>query len=89
MDLLDSKEFWAAVIGAIVGGLIAALTQWFFSWSQRKQQERALATSLLLKLGKLTATLMATKQHVDDCFAEAGTSVATLSRGRYSPLSPI
>lgn len=72
MDIFDSKEFWAAIIGAIVGGFIAALTQWFFAWSQRKYQERALATSLLLKLGKLTATLIVTKQHVDACFAEAG-----------------
>lgn len=72
MNIPGSEGFWAAIIGAIIGGFIAALTQWFFAWSQRKQKERALATSLLLKLGKLTSTLMVTKQHVDDCFVEAG-----------------
>ncbi len=38
MDLFSSDEFWAAIVGALVGGLVAAITQWRFSKVQQEQQ---------------------------------------------------
>jgi hypothetical protein len=68
-EIVTSAEFWAAIIGAIVGGSIAAIVQWLFARSERRRQERAQATSLLFKLAKITANLIVLKQHVDECFA--------------------
>lgn len=38
LDVISSSEFWAAIVGAVVGGLIAALTQWRFMKVQQEQQ---------------------------------------------------
>lgn len=60
----------ATIVSVFVGGLIAAATQWLFLRSQRKQQEQALATSLLLKLGQLADNIEAIKRHLDECLAQ-------------------
>ncbi|MCF6198996.1 MAG: hypothetical protein L3J67_06280 [Hyphomicrobiaceae bacterium] len=51
------NEFWAAIIGAIVGGLISAGLQWLAYREQKKQREEerknkdtAIAHSLLFKM---------------------------------------
>jgi predicted acylesterase/phospholipase RssA len=58
--ILDSTEFWSAIVGAIVGGLIALGAQMLALRADRKRREedhkreqQALAASLLFKMMRI------------------------------------
>jgi hypothetical protein len=63
-----SGEFWAAIIGAIVGalaggGITAALQNWQFG-REKRDRDRGLAQSLLFKLMRIHSDLEGFRQHV-------------------------
>lgn len=69
------SEFWAAVIGAIVGSVTGGLIAWLLQLSQDSRQtserNQALARSLIFKLMRIHSDLRAFKRHVDECEANA------------------
>ncbi|MEQ1717918.1 MAG: hypothetical protein ABL907_18410 [Hyphomicrobium sp.] len=65
------NEFWAAVIGSIIGGAIAGIIQYFTLRHQtseqdkiRRQKHKALGRSLTFKLMRLTSDLHAINTHL-------------------------
>jgi hypothetical protein len=72
--MLQSTEFWSAIVGAIVGGAITFLSQWIAFREQRKQlaQEllranQSLATAVLLKLMRIHSNFIQIMEHIEDC----------------------
>lgn len=68
-------EFWAAVIGAIVGaiaggGIAAILQHWQYS-REKGARERALAQALFFKVLRIHSDLEGYRRHVADCAAFA------------------
>ena len=70
-----SWEFWAAIIGALVGSVTGGGIAWLLQGSQhrRKTKERnqALARSLLFKLIRIHSDFEGFKRHLEDCAAIA------------------
>jgi hypothetical protein len=71
-------EFWSAIIGAVVGGLIAYIIQITALREGRKQRnedrtqvQQAQAHSLLFKMVRIYSDFYGIHQHVEDCFATA------------------
>jgi len=69
------NEFWAAVVGAIVGSISGGLIAWLLQLSQDRRQtndrNKSLARSLIFKLIRIYSDLRAFKTHVDQCDATA------------------
>lgn len=69
------NEFWAAVIGAIVGSVTGGLIAWLLQFSQDRRQLRqrnqALARSLIFKLIRIHSDLQGFRTHVEECDANA------------------
>ena len=65
-QLLHSSEFWSAIAGAVIGGLIALVAQVIFLRTAKKQREdeqrrtqQALANSLLFKMMRIHSNFVA------------------------------
>lgn len=72
-SMFASTEFWSAIIGAIVGGLIAMIAQLIALRAERKHREedhkrvqQALANSLLFKMTRIYSDIVNTHRHVED-----------------------
>lgn len=69
------NEFWAAIVGAIVGSISAGLITWFLQWTQDSRQtlerNRGLARSLLFKLMRIHSDLQGFKNHSDEALENA------------------
>lgn len=70
--LIVATEFWSAVIGALVGGLIAYFVQRSSSKEARKQRaedklerQQSLATSLIFKLMRMYSDLNSLNNHIE------------------------
>jgi len=65
------NEFWAAVIGAIVGSVSGGVIAWLLQLSQDRRQTRArdqaIARALIFKLVRIHSDLSGFKTHVDEC----------------------
>lgn len=77
-QIVASSEFVAAIVGALVGGLIALFAQWLALRTQRKQREedrlranQALATSLLFKVRDMHGNYVQSRRSIEEQFAEA------------------
>lgn len=71
-------EFWSAVVGAIVGGLIALAVQLVAIRAGRKQRgedrkeiQKALGNSLLFKLIRIHSNIFGIHQHIESCLQNA------------------
>jgi hypothetical protein len=78
-NLPQSTEFWAGVIGAIVGATISAmvsfaLQQQVISEARANRQQdnlekrRALATALMFKVMRIHSDFATLHRHIEDCF---------------------
>jgi len=74
----QSSEFWSAVVGAAVGGLIAYVVQkvaLIEARNQRKEDARniqtALANSLLFKMIRIHSDMYGISRHIESCFEDA------------------
>ena len=70
----EANEFWSAVLGAVVGGIIAFAIQLKVIYENRKLREedrkisrQAMANSLVFKLQKIYSNFSNVKCHVDQC----------------------
>ena len=68
------SEFWAAVVGAIVGGAIAGLVQYLSLRTAKRdrddellRQRQTLARSLLLKVVKILSDFKNIHDHISEC----------------------
>lgn len=59
-----SVEFFAAIIGAIVGGAISIIGQFCFSYHQERQHQRSLAYALFFKLVSINSTCTHIASHL-------------------------
>ncbi len=78
LTLLRATEFWAAITGALVGGLFALFAQWLAIRTERKQREddrfrtqQALAMSLLLKVRDMHGNYVESRRSIEEQFSEA------------------
>lgn len=70
-----STEFWAAIIGAIVGSVSAGVITWLLQRNQDKRQilerNKGLARSLIFKLVRIHSDMVGFKSHVEEGVANA------------------
>lgn len=70
-----SGEFWAAIIGAVVGSVSSGLITWHLQRNQDRRQsldrDKGLARSLIFKLIRIHSDLEGFKAHVDEGKANA------------------
>jgi hypothetical protein len=92
--ILDSTEFWSAIVGAIVGGLIALGAQMLALRADRKRREedhkreqQALAASLLFKMMRIHSNYIGVVNYIEECFAEAAKKGMHDEPFRFSPTS--
>lgn len=71
-------EFWSAIVGAIVGGLIALFVQLIALRAAKKQRaedqketRRALGNSLLFKMVRIHSNIYGIHRHIEERFEEA------------------
>lgn len=76
--ILNSTELWSAIVGAIVGGLIALSAQLLALRAERKHRtedynrvQQGLAASLLFKMMRIHANYGGVHQYIEECFTEA------------------
>lgn len=93
-ELMRATELWAALVGAMFGGLIGLLGQLVALSAarrdrkeQRKNVERALATSLLLKVTRIVANVLHIQNHIEESVARAATE--SVSGELWQALWPI
>ena len=77
-QIVASSEFWATIVGAVVGGLIALFAQWLALRAERKQRDedrlranQALATSLLFKVRDMHGNYVQSRRSIEEQFADA------------------
>ncbi len=77
-QIVTSSEFWAAIVGAVVGGLLALFAQWLAIRAERKQREverfrnkQALAMSLLFKVRDMHGNYVQSRRSIEEQFADA------------------
>ncbi len=77
MTIFQSTEFWSAIAGAFVGGLIAFAVQWIALREGRLQRQterrsagEALANALLVKLLRIHSNFIQIHRHVEECSAK-------------------
>lgn len=85
------NEFWAAIIGAIVGafaggGVTAAIQHWQYR-REKRDRDRALAQGILFKLLCIHRNLEAYSRHVAECDASAKRHKLTLSWQSLKPIA--
>lgn len=70
-----SGEFWAAIVGAIVGSLSGGAITWFLQSRQDRQQkldrDKGLARSLIFKMMRIHSDFHGFKSHVEEMSANA------------------
>lgn len=76
--MLQSNEFWSAVVGAIVGGAIAALLQWMSIKTERNQKrqeflrdQQALGCALIFKMMRIHSDFHQIHEHFEQCITSA------------------
>lgn len=86
-------EFWAAIVGAVVGGIIAYLIQrasLIEGRAARKEErllaDKALGYSLLFKVIAISATFHLIKNHVETAVRKAGIEKAPQRSGVLLPI---
>jgi hypothetical protein len=87
-DSFFGPEFVASIVGAIVGGLIAAGIQYYSYWEQRqdrilleKKRQAANAFSILTKINRAYTTISTVKRQVDKAALECVRRGISLSSG--------
>lgn len=70
-DAIAGRESMSALLGAIVGGGIAAVIQLYFSFRQKIQTERAVSQAVIIKLLQITTNLYHMRNHLRDRIAAA------------------
>jgi len=77
-NIFSSTEFWSAIAGAIVGGLVALCGQLVaFHEAKRqriadeRQRHRALGNSLLFKMIRIHSNIHAISKHFESCLNDA------------------
>jgi hypothetical protein len=84
-----SGEFWAAIAGAVIGGLLSGIISWLLQRSsyiearrQRAEDERAmqrmLSTALLIKMNAIYSDINSCHKHFEESIKNAQASDSTL-----------
>ena len=85
------NEFWAAVVGAIVGsasgGLITLLLQLSQDRRQASEHNQALARSLIFKLIRIASDLHLFKVHTDECAERAEQDKLPIGWQSFRPIA--
>lgn len=78
LSILGATEFWSAIVGAVVGGLIAYAVQTQALREGRKLRdedhkrvEHALGYSLLFKMMRIYSDFYGIHEHIESCFQKA------------------
>ena len=71
----EANEFWSAILGAVIGGLIAFGIQIKVIYENRKLREedrdinqKAMANSLIFKLQRIYSNIGVVSKHIEECY---------------------
>lgn len=85
------SEFWAAVVGAMVGALAGGGVTWLLQSIQNTREnsdrDKALARSLLFKLIRIYSDHEAFRRHVENCHENAKKNELELGWQSFSPIA--
>lgn len=65
------SEFWAAIIGAIIGGIITICAQYIFERINRNRTNLFLGQSVFFKLLKITSHTQHLRNHIEESFQKS------------------
>lgn len=85
------NEFWAAVVGAIVGSVSGGVITWLLSISQDRRQtserNQALARSLIFKLIRITSDFHVFQTHAKECAERAEIDKLPIGWQSFRPIA--
>lgn len=71
------SEFWVAIAGAVVGGMIAVLAQWMFEYLKERKRAKKTGTVVFFKMLKICTNTQLLRNYIEKCFSEIDPNIGS------------